>query len=173
MCFNNPNDNVFAAGMATNRFAQHLICFPDAGRVTEKQLENAFRFLGRSSYFEPLFGCSRHALFCSNLHLRARIECCGALIAAETSSPIRGGPRANRLHHLFYRKVLPVNATTVALTLILAILVVSTFWGMTVSVPLSVVAMFAFNYFFLPPVGRLTWLILRTGWRYSHFWPSP
>jgi two-component system sensor histidine kinase KdpD len=57
---------------------------------------------------------------------------------------------------LFYRKVLPVNATTVALTFILAILVVSTFWGMTVSAPLSVVAMFAFNYFFLPPIGRLT-----------------
>ena len=46
---------------------------------------------------------------------------------------------------VFYYKVLPVNATTVALTFILAILVVSTLWGMTVSVPLSVVAMFAFN----------------------------
>jgi two-component system sensor histidine kinase KdpD len=57
---------------------------------------------------------------------------------------------------VFYFKVLPVNATTVALTFILAILVVSTFWGMTVSVPLSVAAMLAFNYFFLPPIGRLT-----------------
>lgn len=56
----------------------------------------------------------------------------------------------------FYRKILPVNATTVALTLLLAILVVSTMWGMTVSVPLSVVAMLAFNYFFLPPTGTLT-----------------
>ena len=57
---------------------------------------------------------------------------------------------------LFYRRVLPVNATTVALTLLLAILVVSTLWGMTISVPMSVVAMLAFNYYFLPPTGTFT-----------------
>jgi two-component system sensor histidine kinase KdpD len=55
---------------------------------------------------------------------------------------------------LFYRRVLPVNATTVALTFLLAILAVSTLWGMAVSVAMSVAAMLAFNYFFLPPVGR-------------------
>ena len=57
---------------------------------------------------------------------------------------------------IFYRKVLPVNATTVALTFLLAILAVSTFWGIAVSVFMSVVAMLAFNYYFLPPVGTLT-----------------
>jgi two-component system sensor histidine kinase KdpD len=57
---------------------------------------------------------------------------------------------------LFYRKVLPVNATTVALTFLLAILAVSTVWGMAVSVAMSVAAMLAFNYFFLPPVGEFT-----------------
>ena len=56
----------------------------------------------------------------------------------------------------FYRTILPVNATTVALTLLLAILMVSTVWGMTISVPLSVVAMLTFNYFFLPPTGTFT-----------------
>ncbi len=55
-----------------------------------------------------------------------------------------------------YHKVLAVNATTVALTLLLAILVVSTLWGMTVSIPMSLAAMVAFNYYFLPPVGTLT-----------------
>jgi two-component system, OmpR family, sensor histidine kinase KdpD len=57
---------------------------------------------------------------------------------------------------MFYRKILPVNATTVALTLLLAILVVSTVWGIAVSVFMSVVAMLAFNYYFLPPIGTLT-----------------
>ncbi len=57
---------------------------------------------------------------------------------------------------VFYRKALPVNATTVALTFLLAILAVSTFWGIAVSVFMSVVAMLAFNYYFLPPVGTLT-----------------
>lgn len=56
----------------------------------------------------------------------------------------------------FYRKVLPANATTVALTLLLSILAVSAVWGIAVSVAMSVVAMLAFNYFFLPPVGTFT-----------------
>jgi two-component system, OmpR family, sensor histidine kinase KdpD len=57
---------------------------------------------------------------------------------------------------LFYRYVLPVNPTTVALTLLLAILAVSTVWGIAVAVFMSVTAMLAFNYNFLPPVGRFT-----------------
>lgn len=57
---------------------------------------------------------------------------------------------------LLYRKLLPVNATTAALTFLLAILAVSTVWGITVSVAMSVMAMLAFNYFFLPPVGKFT-----------------
>jgi two-component system, OmpR family, sensor histidine kinase KdpD len=57
---------------------------------------------------------------------------------------------------LFYRKVLPVNPTTVALTFLLAILAVSTLWGMAVSVAMSLAAMLSFNYFFLPPVGTFT-----------------
>jgi two-component system, OmpR family, sensor histidine kinase KdpD len=67
-----------------------------------------------------------------------------------------------------YHKVLAVNATTVALTLLLAILAVSTLWGMSVSIPMSLAAMVAFNYYFLPPVGTLTvsdpqnWVALTT-----------
>lgn len=57
---------------------------------------------------------------------------------------------------LFYRFVLTANQTTVALSLLLAILAVSAVWGMAVSAFMSVVAMLAFNYFFLPPVGTLT-----------------
>ncbi len=57
---------------------------------------------------------------------------------------------------IFYRYLLPVNPTTVALTLLLAILAVSTVWGIAVAVFMSVVAMLAFNYNFLPPVGRFT-----------------
>src|SRR3984957_6911934 len=56
----------------------------------------------------------------------------------------------------FYRYGLPVNPTTVALTLLLAILAVSTIWGIAVAVFMSVVAMLAFNYNFLPPIGRFT-----------------
>jgi two-component system sensor histidine kinase KdpD len=55
-----------------------------------------------------------------------------------------------------YRQILQVNQTTVALTLLLAILAVSAVWGMAVSVFMSVVAMLVFNYEFLPPIGKLT-----------------
>jgi len=57
---------------------------------------------------------------------------------------------------LFYRKVETANHTTIALTYLLAILVVSTIWGLGVSVFMSCVAVVAFNYFVLPPVGRVT-----------------
>ena len=57
---------------------------------------------------------------------------------------------------LVYRHVLTVNQTTVALSFLLAILAVSAVWGMLVSAFMSVVAMLAFNYYFLPPVRTLT-----------------
>lgn len=56
----------------------------------------------------------------------------------------------------YYADFLHVDHTTVALTLLLAVLAVSTFWGITVSIVMSVGAVLAFNYFFLPPVGTLT-----------------
>ena len=55
-----------------------------------------------------------------------------------------------------YHKLFPVNATTVALTLLLGVLIVSALWGIAVSVYMSVAAMLAFNYYFLPPIKTLT-----------------
>src|SRR5712664_1856539 len=55
-----------------------------------------------------------------------------------------------------YRKIIPANQTTVALSFLLAILAVSAVWGMAVSVFMSVVAMLTFNYLFLPPVGNFS-----------------
>jgi two-component system, OmpR family, sensor histidine kinase KdpD len=55
-----------------------------------------------------------------------------------------------------FRRVLPVNETTVALTFLLAILAVSALWGFAVSAFMSVIAMLAFNFYFLPPIGTFT-----------------
>jgi two-component system, OmpR family, sensor histidine kinase KdpD len=57
---------------------------------------------------------------------------------------------------VFYLRVFPVNQTTVALTFLLAILAVSVLWGFAVAACMSVAAMLAFNYFFLPPIGTFT-----------------
>jgi len=57
---------------------------------------------------------------------------------------------------VLYRRVLHVNPTTVALTFLLAVLVVSANWGLRCAVLLSLAAAAAFNYFFLPPFGTFT-----------------
>src|SRR5207237_4671934 len=57
---------------------------------------------------------------------------------------------------IFYRHVLHVNQTTVALSFLLAILAVSAVWGMAVSAFMSILAMLSFNYFFLPTVVTFT-----------------
>jgi two-component system sensor histidine kinase KdpD len=52
--------------------------------------------------------------------------------------------------------VLPVNSTTAALTLLLAILWIAAQWGLTEASIASVTGMLCFNYFFLPPVQTFT-----------------
>jgi two-component system sensor histidine kinase KdpD len=56
----------------------------------------------------------------------------------------------------FYRRVVHVNPTTVALTFLLGVLIVSALWGLRYAVFMSVAATLAFNFFFLPPVGTFT-----------------
>ncbi len=55
-----------------------------------------------------------------------------------------------------YVRFLPVNGTTVALTMLLAILGIATRWGLTESLVASVAAVLGFNYFFLPPIRTFT-----------------
>jgi two-component system sensor histidine kinase KdpD len=56
----------------------------------------------------------------------------------------------------FYHWVVAVNATTVALSLLLAILAIATGWGLLEAIVASLVAVLGFNYFFLPPVETFT-----------------
>jgi len=55
-----------------------------------------------------------------------------------------------------YRMAIPVNNTTVALTLLLVVLGISVWWGLGEAMIAAVAAVFAFNFYFLPPVGTLT-----------------
>ena len=56
----------------------------------------------------------------------------------------------------FYTRFARVNPTTVALSFLLAVLIVSANWGLTVAVFMSFVAALAFNFYFLPPLGAFT-----------------
>ena len=55
-----------------------------------------------------------------------------------------------------YFRLLHVNQTTVSLTLLVGILVVSAYWGLRVSIYMSIVSALCFNYFFLPPFLTFT-----------------
>jgi two-component system sensor histidine kinase KdpD len=56
-----------------------------------------------------------------------------------------------------YYRVLSVNPTTVALTYVVAVLLIATQWGIAEATIASLVAVACFNFFFLPPF--LTWTI--------------
>lgn len=71
-----------------------------------------------------------------------RFGVCSAVIAAITVG---------------YTRLIHVNPTTVALTFLLAVLVIAASWGLKYSAYTSVVATACFNFFFLPPLG--TWTI--------------
>src|SRR5437868_1211045 len=51
---------------------------------------------------------------------------------------------------------LHVNATTVALVMLLVVLGTATKWGLREAIFTAVLCMMGFNYFFLPPIGTLT-----------------
>lgn len=57
---------------------------------------------------------------------------------------------------LVFRRWLRVNQTTVALTFLVLILVAATRWRLAISVYLSILFTGLYNFFFLPPVGKLT-----------------
>ncbi len=54
------------------------------------------------------------------------------------------------------RLVLPVNATTVSLIMLLLVLGAATVWGLSEAIFTSIAAVLAVNFYFLPPVGTFT-----------------
>jgi two-component system sensor histidine kinase KdpD len=57
---------------------------------------------------------------------------------------------------VFYKRAVHANVTTVALTFLLAVLVVSANWGFWYAAILAVYSTLAFNFFFLPPFATFT-----------------
>lgn len=57
---------------------------------------------------------------------------------------------------LVYSRLVPVNPTTVALSFLLAVLMISAFWGLRQAVFLALLAGLTYNFYFLPPIGTLT-----------------
>jgi two-component system sensor histidine kinase KdpD len=55
-----------------------------------------------------------------------------------------------------YARLLHVNPTTVGFTFLLAILIVSTLWGLQCAIFTAVLATLGYNYFFLPPLYQFT-----------------
>lgn len=78
------------------------------------------------------------------------------MLARTSALRLVAAPAIVALIIVIYFRLLPVNNTTVALSLLLAILGISTWWGLLEATVASLVAVLGFNYCFLPPVGTLT-----------------
>src|SRR5580692_2829692 len=57
---------------------------------------------------------------------------------------------------ILFRTILPVNQTTVALSFLMLVLLTASRWRLTYSVFLSLLCTVLYNFYFLPPIGRLT-----------------
>lgn len=57
---------------------------------------------------------------------------------------------------VLFRTVVPANQTTVALSFLMLVLLTASRWRLAYSVYLSILCTLLYNFFFLPPVGRLT-----------------
>jgi len=57
---------------------------------------------------------------------------------------------------VIYFLYLSVNPTTVALTYVLAVLIIAGSWGIVEATAAAITAMLCFNFFFLPPIGAWT-----------------
>ena len=64
-----------------------------------------------------------------------------------------GAPSVIALVVAFYYRLVHVNNTTVALTLLLVIFGISAAWGLLEATIASLAAVLGFNYYFIPPVG--------------------
>ena len=77
----------------------------------------------------------------AELRSAGRVVACALIVVAVVAS---------------YKHLLHVNATTAALTFLLAVLVVSANWGFWYAAFLAVISTLAFNFYFLPPFGTFT-----------------
>ena len=155
--FDDANHHVFTAAVTPDALSQHAVGLADAGGVAEKQFEVALGFLRGRGLLQPFFRFLDHGW-------RFRTEARGLRYNAGMLRrlPVQVLRFAAALGIILaivfvYRKLFVVNPTAVALTFLLAILAVSTVQGnRCLESSMSVVAMVAFNYFFLPPVGQFT-----------------
>lgn len=80
----------------------------------------------------------------SRNHIQTVLRLCGSLVIVAGITLV------------YFRIITNVNTTTIALTFLLAILGIATKWGLLEAIVASVIGMLCFNFFFLPPVGKLT-----------------
>ena len=57
---------------------------------------------------------------------------------------------------LVFSRLLHVNPTTVGFSFLLAVLLISTTWGLRYATFTAIIATAAYNFFFLPPIFRFT-----------------
>ena len=149
--------DVLSAPLPANGFAQHVVRLSHSGSIAEDQFEHSRAFL-RRSLFQPLLGSLWHGLHCARPITNCRTQLKSRNVKTVPHKVFRFAVTVAIVGIIvaLYTRVVHVNPTTVALSFLLAVLIVSANWGLTVAVFMSFVAALAFNFFFLPPVGHFT-----------------
>src|SRR5947209_5656801 len=134
-----------------------LKVFPTPGAYPRKSLKTASFFWGSasSSHCSGVFG-----MLCIILSHASQIEQANvSSVKPAIDNPIlrfaASTAIVSAIVFMYFRWV-HVNPTTVGFSLLLAILLISTAWGLRYAIFTAILATVAYNYFFLPPLFRFT-----------------
>src|SRR3984957_2233674 len=157
MRLDDADDDVFSAAAPPDGFTQHAERFAHARCIAQKKLQDALGSFLWGYFVKPLVRGLCHADILMHYAIKMLVLNC----PVSKKLPILLARYAAALAAVlvityFYAHTHRFNATTVAFTYLLAILGVSTIWGLGISVFMSLVATLTYNYYFLPPVGTFT-----------------
>ncbi len=156
--FDDTDNDILTATVPPNALTEHVVGLADTRSITKEELESA-PLLCRCGLFQPLLGCLRRHGHILTQYL-ILVELCTIFLVTRLLK--REGWRfaSSTLVVVIityaYRKLLHVNPTTVGFTFLLAVLIVSASCGLRYAVFTALLSTFAYNYFFLPPVGHVT-----------------
>jgi two-component system sensor histidine kinase KdpD len=156
--FYNSDNDVFAPTMPPDALAQHVKSFSNAGGVAEEELEHGL-FLSRLCFFQPLLGCLRHRPVLSSGIDRNSNRLESSHVKRPLNNPILRLLACIVIVAgivLLFSRWLHVNPTTVGFSFLLAVLLISTTWGLRYAIFTAIIATAAYNFFFLPPLFRFT-----------------
>src|SRR3984893_6031546 len=99
--FNEADDHIFDAVVASDSFAHHAVGFPHAWRIAEEKFEDTLRFFRGISLLQPIFRFFRHWASYTIQVLAAGLEYCSVFTASYLLPAWCCGAGYFRRHYVF------------------------------------------------------------------------